>query len=130
MSYNKYAHYGKTIFLRAAVFATFFIATSVKAETINVIGTGGLSCGSWIEARNKGNDVQENLYVQWIAGYLAGHNAYRTKGVKQVAVSDLPTISLWLDTYCRKNPTHLAAAAAIALVQELGGTKALHAWKR
>lgn len=106
-------------------------ATSfARSENIQVIGTGTLSCGLWVEARNQSNTTQQNLSVQWISGYLAGHNYYKMQRVKQASVEDLPTIELWLDTYCRNNPTHTTFAAAVALVEELGGTKALHRWKR
>lgn len=107
------------------------VATShAQSENIFVIGAGKLSCGLWVEARTQGNTHQQNLGVQWVAGYLAGHNYYKTQRVKQASVEDLPTIELWLDTYCRNNPTHTTFAAAVALVEELGGIKALHPWKR
>lgn len=116
--------------IQLALISLAAVTPLTKSENIATIGTGNLSCGKWVEARTQGNTDQQNLNVQWVAGYLAGHSYYRAQRVKQTVVEDLPTIELWLDTYCRNNPTHATFAAAAALVEELGGTKAFHRWKR
>lgn len=103
---------------------------SATAEQIPIIGTGTLSCGQWAEARSEKDEQQISLNVQWIAGFLGGHNYYRDQKKKTVRVRDLPTISLWMDTYCRNNPTGSIITGAAALVEELGGVKAVDPSRR
>ena len=110
--------------------ALFFAGTCARAEGIATIGTGALSCGKWSEARRTADTAQTTVIVQWSAGFLGGHNYYRSKTIKQSTVDDLETISLWHDTYCRNNPTHIIFSSSVALVEQLGGSKAQHQWKR
>jgi len=110
------------------------LAPAGRASAVGVseIGVGQWTCGVWAQSRMYSYAYQRNeeLIVQWVAGYLSSENQnlyYR--GLAQLPLSDLPTIELWLDIYCGKNPTHVVSAAAAALIQELGGRKTLHQWK-
>jgi len=91
-------------------------------------GTGQLTCGEWAEAVNYRNDNQQNVVVQWLAGYIGAYNYYSPEEFR-ITSSDLATIKLWLTTYCNNNPLHRVFMAGSALIEDLGGNKALHEWK-
>ena len=124
--YMKSAH----SFLVSIFAATLHMNAEGEPAPVYVMGTGNLSCGAWVEARGSSNKAQTDLMVQWSAGYLSGRNYYLYKTATQISAGDLPTISLWHDTYCRNNPIHNLFFSSSAFIEELGGEKALHSWKR
>ena len=112
----------------------FASAENLKSKSygrsFEVYGTGGLSCGAWVESRRTNHQDQQNLYRQWMAGWIVSYNYYSERGrLNQVSTPEFDTMSLWLDTYCQNNPTDNVAFATVALVEKLGGASALHQWK-
>ena len=99
---------------------------SWASTTANLIGSGTGSCGKWLESRQ--NLAVHYQHQQWVYGFLSGVN-WETSG-PQAKPPDGEAVVAFVDTYCRNNPLHILALAAAALVQEAGGPKALHQWKR
>ena len=92
-----------------------------------VIGAGLLSCGKWLEDfRHSLAGHHQNM--QWIYGFLSGVN-WHTSG-PQAKPPDVEGLAAFVDFYCRNNPLHPIGLAAAALVQDMGGPKASHQWKR
>ena len=91
-----------------------------------MIGAGALSCGQWLKDQQV--PVARIQNIQWIYGFLSGVNLY-TAGPQAIS-RDMEAGAAFVDAYCRNNPLHLISAAAAALVQETGGPKAFHQWKR
>ena len=127
----------KGVLVKAAALTSILFVESAMAASdhegarFQVYGTGGLSCGEWAEARRTDNEVQQDLIRQWVAGWFVSYGYYGSlANAKGVEVPEFATISLWLDTYCRNNPTHAVWQGASALVQQLGGKPTLHPWQR
>jgi hypothetical protein len=91
-----------------------------------VMSAGVNSCGKWMELR----DEQPNhyQYKQWVFGFISGSNW--TSAYSQSSPIDGEAAVAFIDQYCKNNPLHALVIAAVALVQESGGPKALHEWKR
>jgi hypothetical protein len=92
-----------------------------------VAGTGGFSCGKFIEYRRmSNNETQMDMIVQWVWGYLAAYNQrglFDAKGhvLSQITPPDSPTVQLFLEHYCTQNPLSDVSAGAAALLKSLGG---------
>jgi hypothetical protein len=116
----------KIICAAAFVPVVLFHATQAAAQTI--IGTGTLSCGKWLEARERRNELQTDLYVQWIWGYLAAHDYYRAPGASLInsRMPDQATVTAFVNQFCRDNPLTFVVDASAELVQELGGARVFH----
>jgi hypothetical protein len=93
----------------------------------SIIGTGGMSCGKFIEYQRSNNTTQMNLFVQWVWGYLVAYNGRGFFDVKvghavsQVNLPDEPTVLLFLEQFCQQNPLSNVANGTTALLKSLGG---------
>jgi hypothetical protein len=92
---------------------------------VYILGAGTVSCGQWLEYRAERSAEGEE---QWVYGFLSG-SKYYTDEAKTRRI-DAAAINAFVDGYCRNNPLHPVFLAAAALVQEAGGPKAKHEWKR
>ncbi|MGH7827301.1 MAG: hypothetical protein ACREQ7_19250 [Candidatus Binatia bacterium] len=93
---------------------------------ISVWGAGLFTCGEWIEHTKRAWPRAQ--YTDWVLGFLTSYNYYNPS--QQVAPPDRASVSAWIDKYCRDNPLDRQFMAAAALLEELGGPKAKHQWKR
>jgi hypothetical protein len=103
-----------------------FVAIPAHAQEVFTIGLGTNSCGKWIEAAKA--PVSRAQYRSWVLGFLTGVN-WHSSG-PQAKVPDGDAAVAFMDEYCRHNSLHMIALGAAALVQESGGPKAQHDWKR
>jgi hypothetical protein len=94
----------------------------------SVVGSGGFTCGQFIqyhEAPN--NNAQMAVVVNWVWGYLVAYNHRGffdvTVGhpVSQVVYPDEPTVLLFVEQFCRKNPLSTVMNATNALLKNLSG---------
>ena len=118
--------------MRYLIIIIFLLSSPANAESgIPIIGGGTLSCGKWVSAIGERNESQQQVFVQWVAGFIGSFNWYRNK-TNQRAINqpDLETISLWLTKYCNNNPTHSTLQASTALIQHLGGEATMFKWKK
>jgi len=99
--------------------------TYARATDLYTIGNGQDTCGAWLNLRQNGTVHQGQ--VIWVLGFLTGSN-YRTEG--QGAPADSAAVEAFIDRYCQNNPSHQLFMAAAALVQESGGPRALHQYKK
>jgi len=92
-----------------------------------IVGTGGFSCGQFIEYEKQGNPQQMDLIVQWVWGFLV---AYNNRGffnnkighdVIQVTLPDSPTVLLFVSEFCKRRPLSNVFGATNELIQSLGG---------
>jgi hypothetical protein len=93
-------------------------------NTYQLIGTGSLSCGQFVEYQNQNNKAQVSTIVQWVWGYLSAYNsqAPRTKGIN---LPDEATVPLFVGEFCKRNPLSNVVTAAEAMIRKLGGTTSL-----
>jgi hypothetical protein len=103
------------------------IAMQAQAEDkVIMIGAGHVSCGYWTEVRNQTS--RHHQLRQWVFGFISGANWYTEGG--QATPHDQAAVVVFIDQYCKNNPLHTLAWAAAAVIQETGGQKVLHQWKR
>lgn len=104
---------------------------NLLAEPVPMIGGGTISCGKWISAVEDEHEMQMQISIQWVAGYIGSYNWYRAQGGQSITSQpDLETISLWVTLYCRNNPTDTVFSASAALVQHLGGKSTPFRWAK
>lgn len=103
----------KTVLTLLAVAALGVISTVANAVT----SMGVRPCGTWIENRRIPNSNGDVAAQGWLAGYLTGMAV--ASGRDALVNADLPSMSLWIDNYCRQNPLKRLDDAGVALFFEL-----------
>ncbi len=81
--------------MRYFIILIFLLSSPAKSEEIvYLIGGGTLSCGKWVAALNEKHESQQQVFVQWVAGFTGSYNWYRNK-TSQRAINqpDLETIN-------------------------------------
>ena len=104
------------------VASTVIAAEPASAQIFHVYGTGAMSCGEYLQARQTSNDAESRVVVEWVRGYMSGFNTearVQTKG----DMPDDPSTLAYLDKYCREHPLDSFVKATWALLRELGGKR-------
>ena len=100
------------------------ISSVVHAQSQDVLinGLGTMSCGKFIEHKNRNYKPQLDMYVQWTWGFLAAYNLRGSFGSKHTNVSptitnfpDSETVILFITQDCEKNPLSNVAAVVMKL---------------
>jgi len=102
-------------------------AFAASDDHVHMIGAGNNSCGKWLESKDSAS--ARAVYRSWVLGFITGAN-WHAGGSRQASVPDAAAAVAYIDKYCANNPLHILALAAAALVQDAGGPKALHQWKK
>jgi len=116
----------KMLIIIFAIMTLYFCNAHAEDNNRIILGSGYISCGQWLESR--GDTSLHNQYKQWVFGFVSGSNYNSNQGQSQPP--DLAAAVAFIDQYCTNNPLHYLPFAAAALVQETGGPKALHEWKK
>lgn len=97
------------------------------ARDVRVSGFGVRKCGEWEGWKTAKNGEARALTVEWVTGFLAGHNVYARNGNEAAnsVVADPKTLATLLDSYCQKNPDGRIFAGAIDIARSLGGAKVM-----
>jgi hypothetical protein len=98
--------------------AALCTAFAQDVPDVNVFSFADTSCAEW--AQSKGNEPARAVYGAWFRGFVSGYN-FGNSG-NQVALDKMPdpaALALYIDKYCRENPTLPFVGAAIPLVQEI-----------
>ncbi len=116
---------------KSTIFAAFLTLTLspllVSAGDKNgyfqsVIGKDERTCGSYVLARDegrRGSFEKQNNFATWLAGYLTGYNQLMPDTYDIKGNSDMNSLLLWLENYCKKNPLEDFISAVDMLVNEL-----------
>jgi hypothetical protein len=81
-----------------------FWPVSAFCGTVNVLGYGNRSCGSWLQVRNIPS-YDEAAQLSWVEGFLTGFNNYASNQSGDVSAGiDLNGQFAWIDSYCRRIP--------------------------
>jgi hypothetical protein len=109
--------------LRIAIVGVALMLFSEVTLAVNV--RGDISCGIWVEERQKearGGDYIGALVNQaWLIGFFSGQAAGSNKefwGKQNVNILDVPSVLLWMDNYCRANPLKTVVNGADTLFEE------------
>ena len=100
------------MFSATALSALMFLQSSPMVT----VGPGNDSCGQWSDARQSGRG-RDTYYGAWLGGYLSGINASGERDV--LRGRRMADAMLWVDRFCRDNPTMTIKSAASALVAHL-----------
>ena len=92
------------------------VQASAQRPQYTVVGFGGDSCGTWIEARGKGRSTAMQY---WALGFVSGANTFRIEGNDFVKDTDANAIWVWLDNFCRSRPLELFGSAVDQLAVDL-----------
>ena len=96
-----------------AICLTFLLmASNVGATT--VLGSGGLSCGHWLDGEKQS---VRNIDISWVLGYLSGLNL--TSQINFLQGYDHKGIAAAIDKYCRENPLKDVADAADDVAKQM-----------
>jgi hypothetical protein len=116
--------------IRTIVFLTGIALSSSAWSVVQVIGTGQLGCGEWLQAREKNDEVRVEFFVQWIWGFLTSHDYYQTSVASPRVIAQQmpshPTVTAYIDKYCKEHPLNTVLFGAAQLAQDLGGITAFH----
>jgi hypothetical protein len=85
---------------------------------VDTLGDGQTPCGKWLEARERNQEQQVQMYLGFLAGFMTARNYYVAGNA---GTGDVPAIRAYMDRYCRKYPSDLLLYAAIDLVRQTGG---------
>ena len=107
-------------YLLAAVLSC--IASAAPAQGVQVQGVGNLSCGEYLQLREKKAPGQNAVLASWIWGYMAGFNMEVRRPTTRPLPDEASTLA-YVDKYCRENPLNSVIEATGALVLELGGKR-------
>ena len=117
------SNFSRLVGLAFAISATTSSAGTEDA-TVPLRGFALTSCGAILEIGE--NDVQRIQLSEWLNGYISSYNYYNKP---KVTPPESASSRAFAQTYCQHNPLHNAWNMAAALVEALGGKKALHKYK-
>lgn len=86
----------------------------------NVTVVSTYSCGEWVKFRGE-KGMPKVAVEKWLLGYLSGI-AYGTE-VDALQKTEVESLFLWTDNYCRANPLKHTHQAGNELFQELAKRK-------
>jgi hypothetical protein len=106
-------------------------ATADDHVPFTMIGTGGLSCGKFIDYQKQPNNkAQMDALVQWVWGFISAYNARGffdvtvQRQVSQVSPPDESTVLLFMGQFCARAPASYLVSGTLALIKDLGGAVA------
>jgi len=93
-------------------------AFAQEPPDVNIFSFADTSCAEW--ARSKADEPLRIIYGTWFRCFVSGYNF--SNSANQVALDKMPDpafLALYVDKYCRENPTLPFIGAVIPLVQEI-----------
>ena len=89
-----------------------------EAPDVAVFSFDDISCAAWTHSR--GDPAIRAVYGTWFRGFVSGYNFGNS--ANQVLLDAMPVpaaVELYIDRYCRDNPSLSFIGAVIPLVQEI-----------
>jgi hypothetical protein len=80
------------------------------------------SCGNLVTAQDearRGDSHHQTLLIAWLAGYFTAYNGLQRDTYDIRGGTDMPSVMLWLENYCKSNPLDDLSVAANALIVKL-----------
>lgn len=109
--------------IRVALIISALLCSPVYAlgATVQVLGHGAKSCGSWLQSRNT-QSYNEAAQTSWVMGFVTAFNNYGEPQPPSGNISggtDADGLLSWIDAYCQANPLDTVFRASAALIREL-----------
>jgi hypothetical protein len=109
--------------------ALFFLLFPLAAQSADSQGrfwqvevVSEASCGTFVTARDearRGRHGHENIYLDWLAGYLTAYNTLQPDTYDIQGAADMPSLMLWLENHCKARPLDSFGTAVSELTTEL-----------
>lgn len=98
-------------------------ALAQSSHDVKISGSGTMRCSEWTAWKAEGKAEQRGAALQWVFGFVAGHNVYSLRGQRSPSSLNpqVSTLETLLDGHCELNPTSRLVEAAVAMVTGLGG---------
>lgn len=112
--------------LATAGFGLLAASASPLAQSghdVQISGSGTMRCSEWNAWKADGNAERRAAALQWVFGFVAGHNVYslRTHRSPSSLNPQASTLETLIDGHCDGNPSARLVEAAVATVTGLGG---------
>ncbi len=91
-------------------------ASYTSAASLILLGMDEMSCAAW---KTKHDPELREPYVQWVRGFLSGHN-YANQS-KQVGEVSSATVATFVDRYCADHATAAVSEAAMKMSDQYSG---------
>jgi len=104
-----------------ALLAGCLLSFNLFASAVEI--RGARTCGKWIDEKSAANSTHEMNRIpilitkSWFLGYLSGRAD--ESGKNFLKGTDNESIFLWLDNYCRANPSKTLESGGADLAREL-----------
>jgi hypothetical protein len=100
---------------------TCMFMSSTHAADFFLQGAGTVSCGKYLEGRGLQSAQVNNMFEQWLHGYLSGVNVTRanTNRSELRKLPDGASILAFIDKFCREAPLKDVWLGAETLLLEL-----------
>lgn len=94
-----------------------------SSHDVKISGSGTLRCSEWNAWKAEGKAEQRSAALQWVFGFVAGHNVYSLRGQRSPSSLNpqVSTLETLIDGHCELNPSSRLVEAAVAMVTGLGG---------
>ena len=91
-------------------------SSHISAAPLKVLGLGDMSCAAW---KKKIDPDLREAYVQWVRGFLSGHNYVNQS--RQVAEVSSATVAMFVDRYREEHAAATVAEAAMRMSDQYSG---------
>lgn len=108
------------VFSAAAIVVAAFASGEASANQVKLLAFDDMSCAAWV--RTKSVPDEREPFVQWVRGFLSGHN-YASQS-RQVSVVSAGTIAAFVDRYCAEKSAGTIAEAAMRMSDQYSGRNA------
>lgn len=94
-----------------------------SSHDIQISGSGTTRCSEWSTWKADGNAERRAAALQWIFGFVAGHNVYSLRAHRSPSSLNpqASTLETLIDGHCDGNPSARLVEAAVATITGLGG---------
>lgn len=100
-------------------------AQAPSRDVAKLAGMGIRKCTEWQQWKDARNIESRAMVLEWVQGFIAGHNVYARGGSATASpvVASVAVLIPLLDAYCLKNPEQRIFAGVVEITQSLGGAK-------
>lgn len=99
-------------------------ATLAQAgHDVKIAGLGTARCSEWTAWKTEGNAERRATALQWVFGFVGGHNIYSLSAHRNPTSLNpqANTLETLIDGHCDVNPSSRLVEAAVATITGLGG---------
>lgn len=112
--------------MTAAAFGLLAASAPTLAQAshdVKISGMGTARCSEWTAWKTEGNAERRAAALQWVFGFVGGHNVYSLSAHRNPTslnpqASALETL---IDGHCEAHPSSRLVEAAVATITGLGG---------